>query len=251
MDFGIVVDVETTGLDPEKDTIIELGMIEFGISDGMPPVILNMYGALQDPGCPLSDDIAKLTGLTDRALKGQEVNWSYVAQMWSRAQIIVAHNAAFDRSFLTKVPQLKSLGGHWACSVRHIDWHRKGFESRKLNYLAADHGFINPFAHRALFDCATTFRLVEPHLRELVQRSYEPEIKIKAVGSPFETKDILKANHYRWDGDQRVWHKTVLKDQLEGERQFLSEKVYQGAPRHVEEVSWFNAPQSTYETQTD
>lgn len=242
MDYGLIVDLETTGLNCEVDRIIELGFCEFGWQQGQTPVLLRTYGGLEDPGVPLTAQIQQLTGLSDAVLTGQKIDWQFVRSVWERASVIIAHNAQFDRGFILKRPELKDVTKRWACSVRHIDWDAKGFGSRKLQYLAADHGFINPFAHRAVFDCATTFRLVGPHLSELVANSFEPEYKVLALASPFESKDLLKANGYRWDADMRVWHKTVLAVNIAAERQFLAEKIYGGATRHAEEVIWFNAP---------
>ena len=240
MDVGLIVDLETTGLEPSKDKIIEIGLVEFGLNDGKDPVLLGMYGGLEDPGVPLTGEIQSLTGLTDEALRGQVIRWDLVREAWDRASVIVAHNAQFDRSFLMVRPDFAKSAKHWACTMRHIDWASKGFGSRKLQYLAADHGFVNPFAHRAVFDCATTFRLSAPHVRELINNSYEPEFKVIAVGSPFETKDILKRRGYQWDADGRVWHKTVLGVNIQGERDFLGTEVYRGPSRHAEEKIWFN-----------
>jgi DNA polymerase-3 subunit epsilon len=240
MDYGIIVDVETTGLKAGEDKVIEIGFIEFGIgSDGVPS-ISTMYSGLEDPGAPLSTDITRLTGLTDEALRGRVIDWDLVRKYWERASVVIAHNAEFDRAFLMARPELRDFTKHWACSVRHIDWRSRNFGSLKLQYLAADHGFANPFAHRALFDCATTFRLIAPHMTELVESSYEPEYELFAVGSPFETKDILKQRGYRWDGEQRVWRKRVGVRRLQDERDFLAAEVYKGQSRHVEEEFFFN-----------
>lgn len=244
MDYGIIVDVETTGLEPNHDSIIEIGICEFGWTKDEAPKLLSTYGALQDPGIAIPSEITKLTGITNACLRDQAIDWRVVRQSWDRAQIVIAHNAEFDRGFLQNIAELRGEPKHWACSVRHIDWVEKGFGTRKLQYLAAEHGFVNPFAHRAVFDCATTFRLIQPHMAELVKRSYEPEIRFYAVGSPFESKDILKAHHYRWDTEKRVWHKTVVQDHAERERAFLAEKVYRGQTRHTEETIWFNADAS-------
>ncbi|MCX6126654.1 MAG: 3'-5' exonuclease [Proteobacteria bacterium] len=243
MEIGLIVDVETTGLDPVQDQVIEIGLCEFGWSEVMPPTVTRMYGALQDPQCPVSKEISTLTGLTDTVLKGQSIDWALVSKIWNGATVIVAHNAEFDRGFLSRISALQGQPKHWGCSVRHIDWRAKGFGTRKLQYLAADHGFVNPFAHRALFDCMTTYRLVRPHLAELLKRSHEPEIKFLAVGSPFESKDVLKASGYHWASEQRVWHKTVSPDQVNIEREFLGQQVYRGAPKHIEETIWFNSKQ--------
>ena len=118
--------------------------------------------------------------------------------------------------------------------MRHIDWQRHNFKTTKLNYLAADHGFVNPFAHRAVFDCATTFRLISPYLRELIARSYEREYLIKAVHSPFGSKEALRQRGYRWDPEERCWSRVCGETALGEERMFLAEHVYQGMPRHLE-----------------
>ena len=244
VDYGLIVDVETTGLKAGEDKVIEIGLVEFRVGSDGQPLISSMYSGVEDPGVPLSAEISRLTGLTDDVLQGQAIDWELVRRYWARASVIVAHNAEFDRGFLMARPELRDLPKHWACSVRHIDWRAKHFGSLKLNYLAADHGFANPFAHRAMFDCATTFRLIAPHLSELVESSYEPEYEIIALGSPFETKDILKQNGYRWDAEKRAWRKRIGARRLDDERSFLSAEVYNGKPRHSEEEVYFNPRQA-------
>lgn len=234
MDFGLIVDVETTGLDAKQDKIIEIGIVEFCAAEGEAPAIVSCYGALNDPGFPITDEITRITGITNRQLAGQAIDWGYVRQAFERASIVIAHNAEFDRAFIEASGVLNGLAPHWACSMRHIDWMRHGYGTRALNYLAADHGFVNPFAHRAVFDCATTFRLVAPYLQELIARSYEREFMVKAVGSPFETKDALKQRGYRWAADERCWSKVVAEGQLGEEREWLGVTVYKGASMHVE-----------------
>jgi DNA polymerase III subunit epsilon len=139
MEFGIIVDVETTGLDSSVDKIIEIGICEFVWSKGSEPTLTRMYGGLEDPKKPLNPEIVKLTGLTNEVLTEQTIDWQAVASMWRKSSIVIAHNAEFDRGFLSRVPILSGEVKHWGCSVRHIDWRALGFESRKLNYLAADH----------------------------------------------------------------------------------------------------------------
>jgi DNA polymerase-3 subunit epsilon len=228
MDYGVILDLETTGINCETDRIIEIGLIEFGVGESGKPAISTMYSGLEDPEQPLSPELQKLTGLNDEVLRGQKIDWALVRKVLERASIVIAHNAEFDRSFMQKRSEYAGLDLHWACSLKHIDWEQKGFRTRALNYLAADHGFVNPFAHRALFDCATTFRIMEPYFAELVQRSYYREVRIFATRAPFETKDKLRNNRYRWDNEKRVWYKDVLEDQLPVEREFLKTDVYTG-----------------------
>lgn len=237
MDYGIIVDLETTGLTAGQDRIIEIGLLEFLVDGEGKPIVTRSYGALQDPGVPLVPEVAKITGLSDAHLAGQAIDWDIVRGFFKRAEIVIAHNATFDRGFIdacVELADLKELKLHWACSMRHVDWRGHGFGTQSLNYLAADHGFVNPFAHRALFDCATTFRLVAPYLSELIARSYEREYAVKAYASPFESKDVLRGRGYRWDPEERVWGKVVPETKLDEERAFLASEVYKGKPAHRE-----------------
>lgn len=242
MDIGIIIDLETSGIDPEKDKIIEIGLLEFAVGGQNLPAIAGMYSALQDPGVPLSEEIINLTGITDEILNGQKIDWDRVADYFARASIAIAHNAVFDRAFMQKCAPINTGGVHWGCSMRHIDWSAHGYRTRNLNYLAADHGFINPFAHRALFDCASVFRLITPHLEELILNSYRREFEILAKGAPFKAKDKLKAHGYRWDAERKSWYKRSFENELDQERAFLNREIYQNEDLHEEKEVSLNQP---------
>lgn len=236
MDYGVVVDLETTGIDPKNDKIIEIAILEFGVEGAKPPVISGGFSAVQDPGFAVPAEILKMTGLSQAILSGQKIDWDLVRTYLARASIVIAHNAEFDRAFLEQSGEIKGLHLHWGCSRKHIDWKKHQFRTTALNYLAADHGFVNPFAHRALFDCATTFRVITPYLTELITRSYEREYLVRAVYSPFESKDVLKQRGYYWNAEFRVWEKTVPESQIQAERVFLTDEVYKclDGPKHQE-----------------
>lgn len=234
MDSAIIVDVETTGLDADRDQIIELGYLEFVLEGDQMPAVVETYGGLEDPGLSITPEITKITGIENAHVKGRKIDWTKFRGALERAQVVIAHNMLFDRDFLEKREELKGLNLHWACSMNHIDWSSKGYKTKSLNYLAADHGFINPFAHRAVFDCAATFRLISPYIKELIERSYEKEFQVIARGAPFESKDVLKQSGYRWDPGQRVWSKVIPENKLVVEREFLCADVYAGPSRHEE-----------------
>ncbi|HKU51096.1 MAG TPA: 3'-5' exonuclease [Nitrospira sp.] len=238
---GVVWDVETTGLENAVDKIIEIGALEFEwieeVTDDSrlvyPPRIISMYGGLRDPGAPLTDEIKRITGISDKDLAGKSFDQERLQALVQGADLHVAHNMEFDRGFIQKEEfftagaMVDTFGPpNWACSIRHIDWGEKGFKSAALNYLAADHGFVNPFPHRALFDCATTFRLMQPHFIELLTNYVQKMFRVYAWRSPFETKDKLREKRYQWDAPQKVWKKDVLESKLEGEREFLAKEIY-------------------------
>jgi DNA polymerase-3 subunit epsilon len=241
MKYGLIVDVETTGLNAKQDKVIEIGLVEFQMDVNGSHSITSMYSGLEDPKEPLTPLITDLTRLTDEIVSGQKIDWSLVRKCWDRASFVIAHNAEFDRGFLQSRAELREFPKHWACSMRHIDWRSKKFGSQKLNYLAADHGFANPFAHRAMFDCATTFRLIAPHMTELIESSYEAEYEIAAIGAPFETKDALKSAGYFWDNEKRAWRIRVGPRRIDEQREFLTTQIYKGPSKHTEVMTFFNS----------
>ena len=243
---GLVVDLETTGLDSDQDQIIEIGLLGFEWKDDQLPLMTMSYGGLEEFGGVLDPEVEQLTGLTTDLLNGKHIDWSLVRNWLLDADLVVAHNAPFDHGFLSGRPELADLKKEWACSLRHIDWSSHGYKTRSLNYLAADCGFINPFPHRAVFDCATTFKLISPHLSELVRRSAMPITLIKAIGAPFEVKDSLKERGYRWVPEERSWQRLLFSDSLVGEREWLESAIYRGNNSASEEsYELFKSPSST------
>ena len=102
MDFDgeyVAFDLETTGLSPRHDTIIEIGAVVMkrGVEQ-------DRFQTFVDPGCRLSREVSELTGITDDMLKGapkiEEVLPKLIAFIGNRP--LVAHNARFDAGFVTR-----------------------------------------------------------------------------------------------------------------------------------------------------
>ena len=93
----VVVDLETTGLEPEKDEIIEIGAIRF--KDGKE---VETFEKLINPGRPISDFITRLTGISDDDVKNapkiQEV--FFELERFIGDAPIVGHQVNFDVSFI-------------------------------------------------------------------------------------------------------------------------------------------------------
>ena len=60
----VVVDVETTGLDPSRDKLIEVAALK--VQDSK---VVDSFSSLINPGVPVSDFIAELTGITNEQLE--------------------------------------------------------------------------------------------------------------------------------------------------------------------------------------
>lgn len=235
--IGLFVDVETTGLDPERDEIIELAMLPFRYSlDGVVVETLEPFDRLREPSRPIPQAVTALTGITDDMVAGQQINLDEVSEFAARADLVVAHNAAFDRRFLEQLcPSFKTKP--WACSMAEIDWAAEGFEGAKLGYLAAGFGFFYD-RHRAANDCLAAVELLSrtlprsgvSGLANLLARARLTTWRIWAANSPFELKDTLKARGYRWNGEDngrpRAWYVDVPEDQKDTELDYLWREIY-------------------------
>ncbi len=231
----VVLDTETTGLDPSKDKIIELALLRVDVdtATGLPVGPVQVYDGLEDPGMPIPQEVVGITGITDADVRGQRLDEARVAQMLEGVDLVVAHNAGFDRSFVEgRLAQFQHLD--WACSFADIDWKAQGRGSAKLENLAQSLGLFYD-AHRAEMDChALLAVLVEPlpveqhtGLAHLLQTLAKPVFRLQATQAPFDAKDLLKARGYRWNAEQKVWH-TRLGDAeaLAAECAWLKTAVY-------------------------
>lgn len=73
---GAVVDIETTGLDVENDRLVELAVVVFEYEPAMGEVyrICGSYISLEDPGIPISVEVAALTSITDEMVAGKRLD---------------------------------------------------------------------------------------------------------------------------------------------------------------------------------
>jgi len=95
----VALDIETTGLNPNKDAIIEIGAVKF---DG--EKVVDTWQSLINPGRKIPDMITQLTGITSKMVMSAP---PISAMIQSFADFVgdfpvVGHNIAFDLSFLNK-----------------------------------------------------------------------------------------------------------------------------------------------------
>jgi DNA polymerase-3 subunit epsilon len=152
---ALIIDVETTGLDPQRHEIVELGLVLIHIdAAGRHFSVTDEYASLRQPGRPIPNAVSRIHGITDDMVLNQQLDHDQVHRLLSRATVYIAHNARFDRAFLARLyPEV--LTRSWLCSMRQIDWFRLGYRSRSLADLLRALGIDNGDEprHRALADC--------------------------------------------------------------------------------------------------
>jgi DNA polymerase III subunit epsilon len=236
--LGLFVDVETTGLDTERDEIIELAMVPFAYGpDGEIYGVQEPFQALREPGRSIPPEVTAITGIDDAMVAGKAIDPAEVAAVVAPASLILAHNAAFDRRFLERFCE-SFVVKPWACSMCEVDWAGEGYEGTKLSYLAAGAGFFYE-RHRAAHDCLAAIELLaRTHPRsgrtgmaQLLDKARRPQARIWAEHAPYDLKDILKRRGYRWNGDgqggPRAWYIDVDLAAHDAEADFLRREIYQ------------------------
>ena len=84
--------------------------IEINKNDASSIKSVHKYESYNDPGFSISKEISSLTGITDDKVKNKSINWDKVKTLLDACQLVVAHNAKFDRKFIEKYIKLKMYG---------------------------------------------------------------------------------------------------------------------------------------------
>ena len=171
----VAFDLETTGLNPKRDAIIEFGAVRF--QHGGPR---DYYSTCINPGRPLPVRIQQLTGIRPADVAGapaiEEVIPEILSFFANGAQAVVAHSAGFDVSFL-RAAGIK-------LNVPVLDTYElatillPGQESYSLGELCKDLSIPLEAAHRAGHDAEATAELL---LRLLERISVLPETVLETL----------------------------------------------------------------------
>lgn len=235
--YAMIVDTETTGLDLRTDEVIELGFLLVAYKDHNLKHIEDLGNEMREPDRKISDEVQALTGITPEMVAGKKLSKEKVLEALSLANIVIAHNAAFDRPILERIlPEFADKP--WACSLTEIPWGKYGFESAKLKYLLMENGYFYE-GHRALDDCAALETLLNSasprgssYFEELMDSARQPSF-IFRVRAPYELRQQMRDYGFRWSRfESRTggeWLKTVRAEDFDFERMRMKKLERDGA----------------------
>ena len=179
----VCVDVETTGLNPKSENIIEIGAVK--VQEGQ---IIDSFQSFLKPGKPLEQRIVALTGITDEMLQdapdGKQV-MPLFAEFCGDLPL-VGHNLMFDYAFLKRA----MLNEKYSFERKGVDTlkiarkYLSELESRNLGFLCR-HFSITHTAHRALGDAQATVQLYEILKRLFYEKAVSEECTV------FEAKMLV------------------------------------------------------------
>lgn len=156
------VDVETTGLNPGRDEVIELAMVLFTFDrvNGNILEVVEEYTGLREPSCPIGRKARAVHGISLQEVQGCNLDEKRVNRILDEAELLVAHNAAFDFNFVSRLFPA-AVDKPWYCSMKGISWSRKGVRSKSLERLLQAHDIkLNMSLHRAGSDVQGVVKLL-------------------------------------------------------------------------------------------
>ena len=166
-----LLDVETTGRDPQNDRVIELGIVV-----GRSGAIVRSQGWLIDPGRPIPPESTAVHGITDADVAGKPRFEDIAGEILQALvdAIPAAYNASFDRGFL--LAEMRRAGISFAmpeimppATRDDVEWIDplafarelyKNEQSRALGDMAARLGIELTNAHRATDDAEAALRVL-------------------------------------------------------------------------------------------
>ena len=155
----IAIDVETTGISPEKERIIEIGAFR--------PETGEVFRTLIQPGRPLQERITELTGITDEMLIGAPEEKEAVGallEFLNGDTILLGHNISFDHSFLVQAIRRCGFAEPQFYGIDTLKLSRvlcPELPNKKLETVVAHFGLTNERAHRAFEDAKVTVELYQ------------------------------------------------------------------------------------------
>ncbi len=177
----VALDLETTGLDPEKDTIIEIGAIRFNENR-----VEDEFSSLVNPRRPISSFITQLTGISNEMVSHAPELRPTLAELaiFVDNSIVIGHNINFDLSFLQKrgiLEENQSIDTYDLASVLLPTSTRYN-----LTFLAGYLAIPVEDMHRALNDARVTMHVYQKMVQKIDELPIELLAEIVRLSEPFD-----------------------------------------------------------------
>lgn len=209
----LILDTETTGLDPAEHKAIEVGAILYSVEHG---TSLLSYSCLLDAAENPAESVNRIP-VAALGFKHTQEAWATVESMARDADAVVAHRAEFDRQFVTH--ELRD-SRPWICSKFDLEWPR-GRYGESLVQLALEHDLGVAYAHRALTDCDLLARLFT-RVREMgtdvalmLSRGLRPKGNFIALVS-YDDRELAKKAGFQWEPATKQWKRRMFIDDAAG-----------------------------------
>lgn len=195
----VAFDVETTGLDPDKEEVIEIAGVKFTFEKKDGKLVtreIGQYGSLVKPGKLIPEEASRVNNITNQMVENAP-EIKPVLQAFLRfcglSSVLVAHNASFDAAFLGKAIRKQGLVMPQNPIIDSLKFIRKimpEYASHKLGEIARKLGDQTGMAlskdelHRATYDCQVLKEVLCTCLRKRYQdKDLAMDVAVKSFES--------------------------------------------------------------------
>ena len=211
----LILDTETTGLDPETQHCVEVGAILFDVQSR---AVLAQQSFLLPAETNAAEPINRIPAAVTRLPQPWKEGLRWFQNLLDAADVLVAHNAAFDRQWFGR-GELPAVTQPWLCSMDDMRWPAdRQLRSRpSVRDLALAYGVPVWAAHRALTDCiylAEVFARCEDLEQQLLQ-GLEPRQLVRAKVS-YDDRQLARDAGFRWnDPIKGAWARRMSEREIQ------------------------------------
>lgn len=215
MKTALILDLETTGLSPQTDRIVEFGLILYSLQHRS---VIRATSAIVDSG--IGNAAEKLNHIPAELVAERgcgEYQMLETINAWiDESDVALGHNVEdFDMLFL---PPTTRARRPVVDTCHDLDWPH-GAPGDGLVKLALAHGLGVATAHRALADVELLARLLTRvaemgvDLEAFVRHGLRPKATYQALVS-YDDKDKAKALGFKWEAGTKRWLRRVARDDV-------------------------------------
>lgn len=195
----LIIDTETTGLDPQKDFLLEIAAILWSATSKCVLVqvstLIKYPQTVQNPAEPINF----IPSPALQEVPDHQPALSLIERMASSTNYICAHNASFDKAFCKHLTSLQKISSRNWVDTQDITYPQSHLTSSySLNNLAILHRIPIVDSHRALNDCNTLVKLLTlvPDLEEQLRKASRPKVLVKSLEDKPGT--LSKKSGFKW-----------------------------------------------------
>lgn len=195
------LDVETTGLDKQKDRVIEIGVALY--STGQKKYLDSVGQLVQSDGVAVTDEITAITGITQAAVDKFGYDpadaLATIINFVEQADAVLGHNIRyFDWPIIENWAKRPGVSLPPVLLVDTME-DIPGVDGEQLITMCAKRGFVNPEQHSALNDAQATMKLAMSYdIDTIVARAKIPSVIVQSHAPRTSTNSENKKYKFRW-----------------------------------------------------
>lgn len=214
----LILDTETTGLDPKTDAVVEVAVAVFHLPSAC-VVRQSSFLVLPPTGEP-SNSMQRVNRIPVEAIRAcgmqSENAWEHVDKIASTCSAVLAHNAPFDLGFVPVSEDTYLVRNlPWIDTKEDVAWPLANKPGESLVNLTLAHGLGIGHAHRAMADVDMLCRLLTRchemghDLQKMLANALRPKAVFQALVS-YDDREKAKGAGFHWIPDAKAWTRRMF-----------------------------------------